>query len=120
MATADSEDPGSGRPLIACELDSAGFARQTGRWRALLRSNGIAATPTDDGIRVLFDDAPGVPGKLRALAEAENGCCSWAQWEVLEEQGRLVMRATAGGDGIAVLHQLLELIGEAVPKADDE
>jgi hypothetical protein len=89
---------------IACTLTDHDLAVQAQRWRALGARAGLERLDVDDGIRISFEDDGGVEEELRALVMVENSCCSWASWDVARENGSLVMRARASGDGVAALH----------------
>jgi hypothetical protein len=89
---------------VACTLTDHDLALQAKRWRALGARAGLERLDVDDGIRIGFRDDHGVEEELRALVVVENSCCSWASWDVLREDGSLVMSARSSGDGIAALH----------------
>lgn len=61
-------------------------------------------TEAPDGLRLAFRDAAGVEAELEALVAVENHCCAWASWDVVREDGEVVMRARSTGDGVAALH----------------
>jgi len=91
--------------LVACTLNGTNLKTQRERWINVAKNFGIARNETADGLSLAFNDHPAVATELRALAEAENECCSWAAWSVeRSEGGALVMAARSQGDGIAALH----------------
>ena len=89
---------------VACTLTAHDLSAQAQRWRALGERAGLERVTTDDGIRITFRDDHSIERELRALVEVENGCCSWASWEVVREYGSLAMRARSSGNGVSVLH----------------
>jgi hypothetical protein len=91
-------------PPVACQLIGDDLAAQAERWQALRAQAGVERLDVDDGIRIGFRAGPGVEEELRALVAIENGCCSWARWEVVREGASLVMHARSSGDGVAALH----------------
>jgi len=98
---------GAQLPIVACVLDRADLAGQTARWSELWHSAGIERALVDDGLRVSFRDEPPVARELDALVAVERQCCGWADWQVVAEGRTLILRATASGEGIAVLHSFL-------------
>jgi hypothetical protein len=89
---------------IACTLTSADLAARRGRWQRLAALAMTERDETADGLRICFRPEPGAEEELRALATAENECCSWAEWTVEAEGGQLVLAACATVDGVATLH----------------
>jgi hypothetical protein len=90
---------------VACTLNGTDLKAQRERWINLGENFGIARRETTDGLRLTFEDHPAVEAELRALADAENGCCSWAAWSAERDAGgTLVMVARSQGGGIATLH----------------
>lgn len=89
---------------IACTLTAEDLGAQAARWRKLRAEAGIARIATGSGVRLSFRDDVGVEEELRALADVENDCCSWALWEVARADGTLVLDVSSSGHGIAVLH----------------
>ena len=96
---------------IACTLDEAGLATQAERWTTLVTEHGTGRTETGDGVHLAFRDRPGVEAELETLVEVENRCCAWASWDVVREDGEVVMRARSAGDGVATLHSMFREAG---------
>jgi hypothetical protein len=100
-------DPPRPTTPIACSLDAGGLRTQERRWAELLRGAGLDRAATVEGVALTFRASPDVERELRELVAVENECCAWAQWEVRPEgDGGLVMQASAGGDGVAVLQSM--------------
>jgi hypothetical protein len=106
--TTEQNDSGAeaAAPPVACSLTAADLAAQRSRWQRLAARAMTGRTDTDRGLRISFRAEPGAEQELRALASAENECCSWATWAVLTGDGALVLDVQAAGDGIAALHAM--------------
>src|SRR4051794_35711531 len=52
---------------VACTLGAGDLQRQRERWDALLARSAVGREETDDGIRLLFKQAPDVEQELRDL-----------------------------------------------------
>lgn len=92
--------------LVACALSNADLRTQRERWLALGENFGLHRVETDEGFRLRFRYQPAVEDELRALVAVENGCCSWARWDVERDGEALVMVARSTGDGVAKLHSM--------------
>jgi hypothetical protein len=92
---------------IACSLGAGDLRSQEQRWAELVRGAGLDRAATVEGVALTFRASPDVERELRELVAVENECCAWARWEVRAEgDGGLVMQASAGGDGVAVLRSM--------------
>ena len=91
---------------IACTLTGTDLKTQRERWNRVCGEAGTRLIETEDGVRVVFANQPGVTDELRALVAVENECCSWARWTVSFEGDAGLMDARARGDGIAILHDM--------------
>jgi hypothetical protein len=106
MGWPPTTDPQRTAP-IACSLDAGGLESQEQRWAALIGGAAIERAATANGITLTFRADAGVERELRELVAVENQCCSWARWEVYADRhGELVLRARAGGAGIATLQSM--------------
>src|SRR5437868_1289145 len=90
--------------VVACTLGGHDLALQAERWQALRAHGEIGRTTTDDGLHIRFRAADGVEAELRALVAVENECCAWASWNVVREQGSVVLDVRSTGEGVATLH----------------
>jgi hypothetical protein len=65
-------------PLIACSLDGTGQAARLVEWAQFLRL-ALAREEIPGGVRYAFADSDGgIQARVRALAEAEQDCCSFS------------------------------------------
>jgi hypothetical protein len=100
---------------VACTLTRKDLKTQHDRWVRVCAEAGTVRIETEDGLRIVFADKPGVADELRALVAVENECCSWAQWTVLRDGDLLFMDARSRSEGIAALHGMFidEILGQA-------
>jgi hypothetical protein len=103
MATPRSDhDPAPDRfeLPVACTLAASDGAKRLARWRALFETSPPKITREPEQIVVLLGEAPGVAAELDALAAAERGCCSFAEWRVIHHRSRHELRIRASVDGL--------------------
>lgn len=79
---------------------------QRERWIRVCGEAGTGRVETEDGLRLVFANNPGVADELRALVAVENECCSWARWTVSVEGDAVLMDARSGGEGSAILREM--------------
>ncbi len=91
---------------IACTLTGTDLKTQRERWIRVCDKAGTDRIETEDGVRVVFANRPGVADELRALVAVENECCSWARWTVSLEGDAVLMDAGARGEGMAILRDM--------------
>ena len=91
---------------IACTLTENDLKTQRERWMSVCGEAGTGRIETEDGLRLVFVNQPGVADELRALVTVENECCSWAQWTVSLEGDTVLMDARSRGEGRAILWQM--------------
>jgi hypothetical protein len=91
-------------PIIACDLNANDLSMQGERWKRLFAQAGVGRANTPGGVRLSFHRDSAVEEELGALVAIENGCCSWASWDVSRQGNVLVMVARSTGEGIGVLH----------------
>jgi hypothetical protein len=85
-------------PLIACSLDGTGQAARLVEWAELLRL-AIAREEIPGGVRYAFANSDGgVQARVRALAEAEQDCCSFLRFGVTATCDRVEMTVVAPAD----------------------
>jgi hypothetical protein len=63
---------------------------------------------TPQGKRVYFRADEGVLQELNELAAVENGCCSWAQWNVEPLKNEAVLHVTSTAHGVEVIHGMFD------------
>jgi hypothetical protein len=93
-------------PVIACTLRSGEQPERRRRWLALTDRALAECTPNPDGVRLVFNAAPGVQEELRALAELERDCCAFASFRVTASGERVTLDVTSSGAGVAAVHEL--------------
>ena len=91
---------------IACTLTQKDLKSQRERWLRLCSAAGTRRIETDDGIRIVFANQPGVADELRALVAVENECCNWARWTVSLEGDSVLMDARSRREGVAILREM--------------
>jgi len=93
---------------IACTLTEDDLKTQRERWIRVCGEAGAGRIETEDGLRLVFANQPGVADELRELVAVENECCSWAQWTVSLEGDTVLMDARSRGEGPAILRQMFD------------
>jgi hypothetical protein len=89
---------------VACTLTEQDLKSQRERWIQVCADAGTARVETENGLRLVFADKPGVVEEVRALVAVENECCSWARWTVSRQGDTLFMDARSRSEGITALH----------------
>lgn len=93
MNTSSSVDP---RELpTACTLGPHDGAERMRRWRALVNSGNPIATDDGPVLEIRFRPDAAMPGELAWLAAAEQDCCAFVTWTVVEDDGNPVLRIVA-------------------------
>jgi hypothetical protein len=96
-----------GSPPVACSLNQTNLADRTARWQALTARALRQATPTQDGVRLVFTPGPGVAAELEALAALERECCAFAAWSVHAGPAHVTLEVTAGSEeGVTAVRSL--------------
>jgi hypothetical protein len=93
---------------IACKLTENDLKTQRERWMSVCGDAGTGRIETEDGLRLVFANQPGVADELRELVAVENECCGWAQWTVSLEGDNVLMDARSRGEGPAILRQMFD------------
>jgi hypothetical protein len=86
-------------PLIVCSLDGDGQQARLSDWADLLAQ---AATRGEipRGLRYSFASVTAeAESRIRALASAEQGCCSLLQFKIARADGQIEMTVTAPPEG---------------------
>jgi hypothetical protein len=85
-------------PLIACSLDSDGQQARLAEWADLL-AQAAAREETARGVRYSFASVSAdTENRIRALASAEQGCCSFLQFKIARAD-QIEMAVTAPPEG---------------------
>ena len=92
---------------VACTLNDGQRDERRERWQRLARRAFADRVATDDGLRLVFRNGPGVEDELRELAELERDCCAFATWSVASADGAAWIEVAAASDeGVAALHAM--------------
>jgi hypothetical protein len=94
---------------MACTLGPDDGAARMQRWKALSASGRLGAQRSGHLLEVLYKPEPGLFEELQALAAAERQCCSFAEWNVTQDEERVVLHIRANPerpDDIAMLAAL--------------
>ena len=100
-------------PVVACTLSDADLASQGARWEQLCRDAELERAFTDDGIKLIFRNAPAIESELRSLVAVESECCAWANWSVSNNGSDLVLGVSSTGDGVMTLHAMFDKHAQA-------
>lgn len=103
--------------VVACTLDKAGLETQSRRWRELRGRAEVRQLDTPEGKRVYFRADEGVLQELEELVAVENGCCSWAQWNVEPLENEVVLHVTSTAHGVEVIHGMFDASDEGARTA---
>lgn len=93
-------------PPVACTLAATDLAAQASRWKRLAARAMDKLVTTEDGVRIIFVAHAGVETELRALANIEAQCCSWARWSVESAADRVTLVARSARAGIPTLQAM--------------
>lgn len=86
-------------PLITCSLDGEGQQGRLADWADLL-AQAATRQETACGVRYSFASVTAdVENRIRALASAEQGCCSFLQFKIARADDRIEMTVTAPPEG---------------------
>jgi hypothetical protein len=85
---------------VACSLGQQDLAERQARWSALAADADLEIAPTENGLRLLFRERPGVAEELHELVALERECCAFADWSlktaiVLDVSGESAEEITA-------------------------
>jgi hypothetical protein len=80
---------------VACTLGAGDLASRMTRWTAVATRAAARRSPTEHGVLLTFDAAPGVAGELQALTTLERECCPFATWSVREEATQVLVEITS-------------------------
>jgi hypothetical protein len=91
---------------IACTLGGSEGPERLKRWRALSARGVPTVTREADALVVAYPSTPGTREELELLAHAERECCSFAEWDVQPAADHVLLRITAGTEGLAAIAPL--------------
>src|SRR6266852_2963408 len=86
-------------PLIACSLDTSGQQARLTDWRDAL-AVAVSREETSEGVRYAFVADARAEQRIRDLAAAEQGCCSFLEFDVTRQADRVLMKVTAPAEGL--------------------
>lgn len=89
-------------PLIACSLDATGQQARLAQWRDVLGA-AVSREETSAGVRYTFVADAQTEQRIRDLAVAEHGCCSFLEFDVTRHTNQVLMNVTAGPEGLDAL-----------------
>ena len=92
----------TGPLLIACSLDSEGQQARLEEWAELV-GRAMSREELPDGFRYTFAGGDDVEARIRDLAAAEQGCCSFLRFEVTRVADQIEMTVKAPPDGLEAL-----------------
>jgi hypothetical protein len=84
--------------VVACSLDRGELGAQLERWQELTARTEAGVTQTESGLQLTFRALPGVQAELENLVALERSCCSFADWSIRRDDGRLLLDITVDGD----------------------
>ncbi|MBW3668971.1 MAG: hypothetical protein KY443_07125 [Actinobacteria bacterium] len=91
---------------IACTLEPAALPARLAAWHAVVGES-VAEEPVEGGVRLRFARTPGLPARLAALAEAEQGCCGFFEFRVGLTPEDVTLDITAPPDARPLIDTLL-------------
>jgi hypothetical protein len=89
-------------PLMACSLEATGQQARLAHWREVLAA-AVSREETSEGVRYIFVADAQAEQRIRDLAAAEHGCCSFLEFDVRREADHVLMHVTAPADGLDAL-----------------
>lgn len=92
-------------PLIACSLDASDQKARLNEWAELL-ATATGSEELSNGVRYLFPADLDVESRLRALAAAEQTCCSFLTFEIARVGEAVKMTVTSPAEGLDALRFL--------------
>lgn len=98
---------------VACSLTQGALTSRQERWLRLCDRALQRKEPTLDGVRLRFRRLASVESDLRALAELERECCSFATWSVSCAGDEIVLGVSAEGHGVAAVRDLFGALSPA-------
>ena len=93
----------------ACTLGAQDGKARFGRWRRLVQRANAGMSRNGNAIVVRFDSGAGIADELQELAAAESECCSFLDWVVTADDGRLTLTVTSPANDAAALDSVAGL-----------
>jgi hypothetical protein len=82
-------------PPVACTLRPGEFQDRAEAWRALIDGWLIERERIPGGLRLVFDNRPGVAEAAGELLRLEAECCPWMHSQLEDDDQRLLMELRA-------------------------
>lgn len=92
---------------IACTLDAGAAADRLGRWEALSERAGRTVRREADRIVAAYPAGTAAREELDALVAAERRCCAFARWEIVSDDGHLLLNIIATARGLDAITSLI-------------
>ena len=92
----------SNLPLVAFSLSAVDQKARLAEWAELL-GQAVSGEETAEGVRYAFAAGAAYEQRIRELAAAEQGCCSFLQFDVAHVGGRVEMAVRAPADRLDAL-----------------
>jgi hypothetical protein len=89
-------------PLVACSLDAGDQRERLAEWAELL-GKASSSAPTSDGARYSFEASDELERHIRALAAAEQACCSFLDFEIGRTAATIELTVTSPPHGLGAL-----------------
>lgn len=96
-------------PPVACTLRSGEFQNRAEAWRALIEGWLIEHERIPGGLRLVFDNRPGVAEAAGELLRLEAECCPWMHSHLRDDDQRLLMELKT--DNAEAVGALVSLFG---------
>lgn len=106
---------GRGELPVACTLGPTDGAERRRRWQRLHQMAAPTTQVADGQLQVQYRPGPGVREELQDLATAEQACCPFVDWKVVDHAAGPVLEVTAPAGSPDALEPIVALFLEADP-----
>jgi hypothetical protein len=96
---------------VACTLGPDDGPARLARWKALHASTAPISRLVGHELEVRYRAAPGVREELQELAIAEQSCCAFLEWHVIDDHGQPVLRVVASDGSLEALATIAAIFG---------
>jgi len=104
---------------LACELGPLDGRTPLLRWQALRDRAAPAAQLRDGQLEVRYQPGPGGQEELRSLTDADQECCSFVTWSVVELEGHPVLLVTSPAESPDAVEPIAALFEASRPHAEE-
>ncbi len=98
---------------MACTLGPADGLARLRRWQRLNESATSSARVVAGTLQVRYQPGPGVQEELTDLAAAEQTCCSFVSWSVINSDGQPVLLVSAPANARDAVAPITAMFGAA-------